>query len=369
MTLATGSGPQPQDNISLGAIVMKRPPRVLVLIDWMPQDSDLLINSLRKCGLDCDYLGIDYPLSKRTSLKKIIFYWPRCLWVSIKAFRRRRDYDFVISWQQIMGMLLGFIKLITFSDTPDLFLLNATIVERKNPLLEGLRRRFISLSFKKIDRISFLSCGYMRFMQKRFHLSDEQLVHLKQPSTFATNPDYSGFKPDSYLYSVGLSYRDFPTLMAAAAKCSRPFVLATTDPYLKGLKIPDNVTVYRNLFGKAAEELMQRSAAVIFPLERTTSPAGETTLVNAMYYGKPVITTRTIITEEYIQDGQNGFLVPYHDADAIVQACDRLFANPDRAERIGKQARQTVLENHTMEVYTKKIFDIVSRHVQKAGTP
>jgi glycosyltransferase involved in cell wall biosynthesis len=348
--------------------MMKKKPRVLVLVDWNPDNGSLLLDCLREAGLICDLMGTDYKRSQWTPLNKVFFHWPRCLWVSIKAFSRRRDYDYVIAWPQVMGMLLGFIKLITFSNSPNVFLLNTTLVERKNPLQETLRRRFISLSLKKVNHVSFLSNDYMRFIQKRFRLSETQLVHLKQPITFGKNPDYSGFKPDSYLYSVGLSYRDFPTLMAAARKCSKQFVLATTDAFLKGLTIPDNVTVYRNTFGNDAEELMKQSAAVIFPLERTSSPAGETTLVSAMFYGKPVITTKTITTQEYIQDGQNGFLVPVQDPDAIVDAIHTLFSDPEKADEIGQRARQSVLENHTMEIYSKKIFDIIVKNCQETGT-
>ena len=145
--------------------------------------------------------------------------------------------DYVIAWQQIMGMFLGFIKLIAFSDLPRVFLLNATIVERKNPFMEVLRRWFVLVSLKSVNRISFSVSGLYAFNAKRFKLSETQLVYLRQPMTFDKNPDYSGFKPDSYLYSVGLSHRDFPTLMAAAKKCTKKFVLATTDPFLKGLTI------------------------------------------------------------------------------------------------------------------------------------
>jgi len=343
-------------------MLMEKTPRVLLLVDWIPEDDNDFLVALRKNGLNCNCLGSNFSTSKWSPINKInkIFsHWPRCLWVSIQAFRRRHDYDYVIAWQQIMGMFLGFIKLITFSDSPKVFLLTATIVERKNPMLEKLRRWFISMSLKKVNHISFMSYDYMRAMQERFKLSDNQLVHLKYPITFKKIPDYSSFNPDSYLYSVGLSYRDFPTLMAAARKCPKQFVLATTDAFLKGLSIPDNVTVYRNTFGNAAEELMKQSATVICPLERTSSPSGETTLVNAMFYGKPVITTETIITREWIQNGQNGFLVPAHDPDAIVDAINALFSDPDRADEIGRKARQSVLENHSMDAYTEKIVNII----------
>jgi glycosyltransferase involved in cell wall biosynthesis len=104
---------------------------------------------------------------------------------------------------------------------------------------------------------------------------------------------------------------------------------------------------------------MERAAAVILPLERTSSPAAEATLISAMCYGKPVIITKTITTEEYITDGLDGLLVPWKNPDAILDAINFLFSNPEKAAEIGRRARQTVLTTHTMERYSKKIVDII----------
>ena len=40
--------------------MMKKSLRVLVLVDWIPEDG-LFLNSLRESGLDCDYIGINFP--------------------------------------------------------------------------------------------------------------------------------------------------------------------------------------------------------------------------------------------------------------------------------------------------------------------
>lgn len=346
---------------------MRKTPRVLLLVDWSPEQGSLLLDCLRKNGLDCDIMGMSFHQSKWTPLRKIFSHWPRCLWVSIKAYRRRDDYDYVIDWQQVMGTFLGLIKLVSFSNSPNVFLLNATIVERKNPILEKLRRWLIAISWKRVNHIGVMSNTYKRFLQERFRLSEAQSIHLPLPLTFEKNPDFSGFKPNSYVYSVGLSYRDFPTLMAAAKKSTQPFIVATSDVFIKGMTIPDNVTVYRNTFGKAADELMEQSALVIIPLERTTSPAGETTLLTAMCYGKPVIVTRTVTTEEYIEDGKNGILVPGKDPDAIFNAVDRLYSNPDQAYEMGQQARRYVLENHSMDDYAKKIAAIIENNIEETN--
>ncbi len=348
---------------------MKKSPRVLLLVDWNPANGSLLLDHLRKAGLDCDIIGTNFKQSQWTPIKKIFSHWPRCLWVSARAFIRRHEYDYVIAWPQVMGMFLGVMKRITGSISPRVFSLNTTIVERKNPILKKLRNWFLRFSLKKIDYISFLSASYMKIMQKRFNLSADQTILLKQPIMFKDNPDYCGFDPSGYLYSVGLSYRDFPTLMEAARKCPKQFVLATTDAFLKGLAIPENVTVYRNAFGDKAEALMKGAAAVIFPLERTSSPAGETTLVDAMFYGKPIITTQTITTQEYITHGHNGLLVPCKDPDAIVDAINVIFANPEKATDMGCQARACILENHTMDAYSKKLIDIIKATAETSDHP
>lgn len=343
--------------------MMKQSPRVLLLLDWLPEKGSLLLDSLRKNGLNCDVMGINFHQSKWTPVNKLLSHWPRSFWISFQAFKRRHDYDYVIARQQVMGMFLGLFKLFFFSSSPKIFILIATIVERNNLFIEKLRRCFITLSYKKIDHIGFVSNAYMRLIQKRFHLSDAQAVHLKLPLDLKEIPDYSGFKADGYLFSMGLSYRDYRTLMQAARKTSRPFVVATLDPYLKDLEIPDNVTIYRNAFGKKADELMEHSAAVILPLDRITSPAGETVLLRAMCYGKPVIITQTIVTEEYIKHGQNGLLVPWKDPDAIVDAINTLFSDPEEADAIGRWARRSVLENHNMDDCAINIIDIIERNV------
>lgn len=344
----------------------KKSPRALLLVDWSPENGSFLFECLRRNGLDCDIMGADFPPSKWTPFNKIVSHWPRCFWVSLQALRLRHHYDYILAWQQTMGMFLGMFKFLPFLNTPKVFILVATIVERRNPIMEKFRRWFIAASWKNIDYIGFISDGYRRLMRDRFGISDSQAVLLTLPITYERMPDFSGFKADSYLFSGGLSYRDYGTLMEAAKKTSKQFVVATTDAYLKGLTIPDNVTVYRNAFGEAADELMKGAAAVILPLDRTESPAGESTLVSTMCHGKPVITTKTITTEEYIVHGENGLLVPWRDPDAIVEAIEALFADPEKANAMGWQARQTVLKSHTMDSYTQKVIDIINHNSERS---
>lgn len=340
---------------------MKKPPRVLLLVDWMPEKESMLLKSLQKTGLDCDGMGINFHQSKWNPVNKIFSHWPRCLWVSLKAFRRRHDYDYMLAWSQTIGTFLGLIKFITRSNLPKVFILEAIIVERKNHILEKLRKFFITLCWKRVNHIGLMSDAYKCLMQERFNIPEAKCVHLKVPLIIEKIPNVSNFKAGSYLYSVGRSYRDYQTLFIAAQKSRHHFVVITSDDAIKGLTIPDNVKVYRNTFGPGVDKLLQEAAAVIIPLDRTTSPAGELTLIEAMSYSKPVIITESLITQEYVTHGQNGFLVPWKNPDAIVAAVDAIFADPEKADTIGCMARKTVMENHTIEVFSRKVSEIIMK--------
>ncbi|MFZ3045062.1 MAG: glycosyltransferase family 4 protein, partial [Desulfatirhabdiaceae bacterium] len=335
-----------------------------LLVDWIPDKGSLLMKSLEKAGLDCDIMGTDFHQSRWTPLNKVLSHWPRCLLVSIKAFQKRHDYDYIITWQQVMGMFLGMIKLITFSDIPRIFLLTAIIVERKNPMLEWIRKQFISLSWRKINRIGFLSREYMQIINNRFRLTKSQPVILKSPIILPGIPEFCGYRPGGYLYSVGRSCRDYKTLFAAASLCSHEFVVVTSRAAVSGLSIPDNVTLYFDTFGRESDRLMKSCAAAIVPLSKDNSPAGELTLLEAMCYGKPVIITRTVITQEYVNHGENGFLVPLMDSRALVEAVEILFSNSEKAANMGRMARKMVLENHGIDGFTQKIAETIIRSLK-----
>ena len=343
--------------------MMKNSLRALLLVDWIPEKDALLLDSLRKTGLDCDIMGIDFHQSRWTPINKIFSHRPKCLWVSIKAYRKRHDYDYMLAWSQIIGTFLGMIKFITRSNIPKVFILEAVVVERDNPILEKFRRWFIATSWIRVNHIGLMSNAYKCLIQERFKLPEYQCVHLKSPLIIEKNNDFIGFKAGSYLYSAGRSYRDYRTLMEAAKKSRYHFVVATSDDALQGLLIPDNVTVYRNAFGQEADNLLKEAAAVIIPLDRTTSPAGDLTLTEAMYYGKPAIITETLITQEYIVHGKNGFLVPWKDPDAIVEAVNIIFSDPEKANLIGRMARQTVVENHALDVFSRNIADVIKNDI------
>jgi glycosyltransferase involved in cell wall biosynthesis len=65
-------------------------------------------------------------------------------------------------------------------------------------------------------------------------------------------------------------------------------------------------------------------------------------LIEAMSQRLPVIATPSGYAASIIRDGENGLLVPFRDAGAIVSAVRKLLDDPDGARRLGGAAHASV---------------------------
>lgn len=65
-------------------------------------------------------------------------------------------------------------------------------------------------------------------------------------------------------------------------------------------------------------------------------------LLEAMTYGKPVVASKAGGILDIVRDGRNGFLVSPGDAEALAGAIRALAHDPERAARLGAQAREDV---------------------------
>jgi glycosyltransferase involved in cell wall biosynthesis len=73
-------------------------------------------------------------------------------------------------------------------------------------------------------------------------------------------------------------------------------------------------------------------------------------VLEAMACGNAVIASRTGDTELFINKN-NGVLIELNE-DALVKAIEELIENKDKAILLGKNAREFVLKNHTIETFS-----------------
>jgi glycosyltransferase involved in cell wall biosynthesis len=77
--------------------------------------------------------------------------------------------------------------------------------------------------------------------------------------------------------------------------------------------------------------------------------------IEAWACGKPIVGARIGAIPSVIDEGRDGLLVAYQDADDLARAILELLADPSRRVRMGEAGRRKVLENYTWEIVTDQL--------------
>lgn len=70
-----------------------------------------------------------------------------------------------------------------------------------------------------------------------------------------------------------------------------------------------------------------------------------TSILDAMYFGLPVVATSAGGIPEIVHDQQNGFIVPVHDYMSFGERLNVLIESPERRKKMGEKAKALLKEN------------------------
>lgn len=96
-------------------------------------------------------------------------------------------------------------------------------------------------------------------------------------------------------------------------------------------------------------------------------PLGNVT-IESMAMGKPVVGTRIGGTPELVVEGETGFLVPPHDAEAMAGAIGKLLRDPGLRESMGRAGREHFLQQLEFAPFYKGILASYASVVRSAKT-
>ena len=338
---------------------MHNPIRVLLLITWSEKKKWPFVEALRDLGFECDVIGAEYPRGYNSSFTKILFFWSRYILIGTKAFIRRKDYDVILGWQQVAGMVYGVYKCIFRSKYPKLVILNFTYPARKSAFILRIRKAFVKFVLKATDSLWCLS---EKEAEVRYRMFDYPKEKTKSVPITVTDISDAGEEEEhttfgKYILSVG-NEREYHMLCEAVRPLDTTLHIVTQPYNLKGLDLPPNV-VPHHVFGQPVMDLYKDAGFVVVPMKDPNRPGGESVLFETMAFGKAMIITRTITSVDYITHMDNGILVEPHNQKELQDAIAYLLANPDAAKKMGEKNRRLYKEKYS----TKAVVSKVSRHI------
>ena len=193
----------------------------------------------------------------------------------------------------------------------------------------GLRSidRFVCHSRAECDRYSH----WLGLPRERF-----EFVPLQRGE-----PGQADVRPDDvepFVLSMGSSGRDYRTLFRAVERLGLPTIVVAAPYAVAGLRVPTNVEVRSNQSWDECTRLARAARVNVVSVLNDETASGQVTLIQAMRMNQPIVATRCIGTEDYVDDGITGLLVPPGDDDAMAAAIRALWDDAALRRRLGDAA-------------------------------
>jgi glycosyltransferase involved in cell wall biosynthesis len=179
------------------------------------------------------------------------------------------------------------------------------------------------------------------------------------PLAVATPEDSVAVNEEPFVLAMGSARRDYALFITVMRKLGLPAVIVCGPHALEGLDIPGNVEVLSGLPIEACHDLARRARVNVTPIANDATASGQVTVIEAMMLGKAVAATRCIGTEDYVEDGITGLLVPPGDEAALRCAIERLWHDDELRRRLGRAAQGAAMRQFSFAAGTPTLAALV----------
>ena len=120
--------------------------------------------------------------------------------------------------------------------------------------------------------------------------------------------------------------------------------------------LTDCVTYHGPQYGAAKDRFFREADIFVQPTFDDCFPL---TLVEAMQYRLPIVSTDVGAIPDIVTDGVNGFVCPQRDVDALAEALRKLIAEPQMRVAMGQRGYELYRERMTLEVFEMRFTEIL----------
>ncbi len=345
---------------------------------------------------------LDWPSTQETALSRLLARSAgKAVAQAWLAFRLRRHYQVLYSDSERVGIPLAILLKLTRSRTRHMML--AHIV---SPWKKRLWFRWARI-YSHIDKILCHSSLQRQIMIDQIKIPAEKIAlipyqadeHFWRPMTAeeaqaALGDDQQAATPAQPLISsVGLEFRDYPTLVEAVRGMDVQVEIAAASFWSDHRGISASETLPPNVHVSAHKYLSLRhlyaaSRFIVVPLQDVPNQAGITVILEAMAMGKAVIVSGARGQSDTVRDRRNngygriqrtvlpgfleapgvpeelkrlptGFYVQPGDPDELRKAIAYLLAHPDLADELGRNGRRVVEELMGLDAFVERVVHLI----------
>jgi len=320
---------------------MTTPPKLLILINWEEDGKWDLFSQVRGRINDFEVLQpfflkqIKNPFLKKLSIYFSEFYLP------LVALLRRKDFDVVISWSLRFGICYGILNRLWRSPgAPKHVIYDFHVNLVRNDWRHRLKLLLPRLAVPGIDFFLCTSTLEESIYSKMFNIPQNSIRFFPMSPPIHLCEGYD-LEQQDYMFTYGNSDRDYDTLIEAVKDIPTK-LLILSQAYNPPGPLPANVELMtQGRYGLDLWKLIGSARLVVLPLQDFNISAGQTAMLEIMALGRPLIVTSNMATREYAVHGKTALFCKEKDPEEIRHHIRFLLEHPEKAERMGREARKT----------------------------
>jgi glycosyltransferase involved in cell wall biosynthesis len=320
-----------------------------------------LCNRLAAPYMDYDPPWLHHHKSVRRLEEKLRLdiYWAKQIARKVKE----QQYDVVLSMSERVGIPLAYML---SRQVKHVVILHHPMSPNKLRLIKALRVPH------RWDMMLPLSQAEAKALRKTLHLGPDRIkvLHGAIDTEFYKSLNGSDLTSEQdYILSLGLSNRDYPTLIRALHKLphvtcqiSATSAWASHKTGYENETIPGNVHIKSYDHPSIIRDAYAKSRFVVIPIRLQISQwsAGSVSVLQPQAMGKPVIATRTPGLSDYVLDGETGILVEGGNPAAMAEAINYLWSNPEKAAAMGRRAREWVRADFSLDKWLDDVSHLLA---------
>jgi glycosyltransferase involved in cell wall biosynthesis len=218
---------------------------------------------------------------------------------------------------------------------------------------------YIANMLMNVDVAIVIRTGDKLPLMDRFCVPKSRLAFLKLPIAGQLPSIQNIVEP--YIFSGGTAHRDWVTFCNALDGLPmKAKVITNTTLSTLGCKVPQNIEELGLLSQAKSRKVMEFSKLVCLSFQDTLLPSGPLVLLDAMAAGKAVVATECNGTRDYLTQRHNGILFPPKDHTSLRKELLGLHDDFDFRRQLGKNARQTIIDEHMPQHFYKNLFNILN---------
>lgn len=281
------------------------------------------------------------------------------LCTAVWIVRNRKKFDVIFGWLS-NGIIVALLRRLFGWRRPSVCVVSYRLWDTsKKGAFAIIKRKTVRYALQGCDFLIALDTRQARYFEQelgraknttaalRYGVYSEWYDHLLEYQVVQKNSP-------SIIFCPGSAYRDDFTFMKAISGLDveiKRYQLDTSKKLQSDLQRVGRAllnSMFNAPYSQYVSDCLQSDIVVISVMNQD-KPVGLTSLLECMTLGRPIIITKGLTSNDYVEDGVNALLYEEGNWQQLRERISFLLNNPEEARRLGMAARERMQKEYGLE--------------------